>query len=112
MTRIDPTAENCGHDYPNGEARPDGLHVEASAWRTIDSAPKDGTDVLLAVPLVGRDGFWHAVGAWAEPETPTTTGERGFIGIGDRYDEAIVIPATHWMPLPAPPKPGDAGGGE
>ena len=65
-----------------------------SEWQPIDTAPKDGTAVIVTGgPLIGyelpcvidalyEDGAWHA-NMWAAPE-----GE--------------LLP-THWMPRPPPP---------
>ncbi len=61
-------------------------------WQSTETAPKDGTEILLKIPLQGRDyvsaywfdrsiGFWrNRTNHWISPDTP-----------------------THWMPLPKPP---------
>lgn len=65
-------------------------------WMPIESAPKDGTPVVLVdweqvciisgCPLMGAC-YWHAsLGQW--------------VGAGGSAD---VDEPTHWMPLPAPP---------
>ena len=54
-------------------------------WQSIDTAPRDGTTVLLASPR-GRmaNGNWHQTyGVWSWPY--------------------VLIEPTHWMPLPDPP---------
>ena len=62
-------------------------------WQPIETAPKDGTNVLLwwpfwckGRPTIGYFGF-HGIQQWAAPEC--------LEGDGD--------PPTHWMPLPAGP---------
>lgn len=54
-------------------------------WQPIETAPMDGTRVLLATPS-GRiaDGSFHArYDIWAWPY--------------------VMVNPTHWMPLPEPP---------
>ena len=67
------------------------------AWRPIETAPKDGSEILLAHP----DGSM-VVGWWREDRT------RGKVcgwsdGWSDGDDFAMTWP-THWMPLPAAPE--------
>ena len=62
-------------------------------WRPIETAPKDGTDVLLwdgEEIFVGywSDSIWVSPGAWVKEE--------------HRSDTVTYIP-THWQPLPAAP---------
>lgn len=66
--------------------------LERTTWRTMDSAPKDGTEVL-----VFDDGA-TIVSLWMD-ESPSH-------GSG-WWDNGIMDPApTHWMPLPLPPSEG------
>jgi hypothetical protein len=70
---------------------------EAAQWRTIDSAPKDGTAVMV----------W---GSWCSLPTPA---DRIIIASyddsddegGDWYEVTEGCPfwPTHWRPLPPPP---------
>ena len=64
-----------------------------SDWQPIETAPMDGTEVLLfgdrfdsAYLCAFHDGEWKYAGRYP-----------------DCWDGGIVNP-THWMPLPAPPK--------
>ena len=65
-------------------------------WRMIDTAPKDGTEILLwyddylGEPLV-VSGHWHC----EEGREFEATWEHSY-GYGDAY---------MWMPLPDPPPP-------
>lgn len=54
---------------------------QAMGWRDIESAPRDGTRVLLAI-----GGGNVAIGKWTD---------------GDAANPAT---ATHWQPLPSPPE--------
>ena len=59
-------------------------------WRLIETAPKDGTEILA---WSSRDGtfvvFWHQ-GAW--------------LWTSHDLDGDEELNATHWMPLPEPPQ--------
>lgn len=74
-------------------------------WLPIESAPGDGTPVLLAVkvaserePIVG-EAYWHDSGpasyqAWWWANT----------GPGDYAASPVAGEVLNWMPLPAPPQ--------
>lgn len=68
-----------------------------SNWRSIDTAPRNATDVLVT------DGYRvYVAGWWQEPGEPDEDGE------WTCYMDAIEDPRcpiepTHWMPLPEPP---------
>lgn len=74
----------------------------AGQWLPIETAPKDGSVILLGYlphPRIGGDrrvheGRWHA-------EQGTWTSVNGFLLHAD---------ATHYMPLPPPPTPAGEGG--
>lgn len=60
------------------------------SWQPIESAPKDGTRVLLVVTMRDFSGISHIhVGSWSR-----NNGE---------WRWPVMYQPTHWMPLPAPP---------
>jgi hypothetical protein len=64
-------------------------------WQPINTAPKDGTSVLLYQPK-GR--YYHEcmmVAAWSTSWMPDGIG-------GYEWENELQAP-THWMPLPLPP---------
>ena len=63
---------------------------EAAKWRPIETAPKDGTDILVAVPLARGDDWFITIDNLCEHGWSVTEGD-----------------ATHWQPLPAPPDGGE-----
>lgn len=78
--------------------------LSTGGWATMDSAPKDGTDVLLwcvhANAKMARDkSLWvgPVVGRWIEHN-----------GGGFSWD-GHMGELTHWMPLPQPPAAGQEG---
>jgi len=81
-------------------------------WLPIETAPKDGTEILL---YRGDGGV--LLGRWIAPDAFLTESELSALVLGGvdtdeedwfgadfvsgyRFDE----PPTHWMPLPAPPQ--------
>ncbi len=58
-------------------------------WQPIETAPKDGTQVLL----------W--IGGHSEPWAQTGFFEGGYWL--DSYEGIDLSSPTHWMPLPPPP---------
>lgn len=68
-------------------------------WKTIDSAPKDGTRILVT------DGDMLEVCEWGETRCLNFPGNMGWrYGGGDDYSSynQIYYP-THWLPLPSLP---------
>jgi hypothetical protein len=82
------------------EPREEGLDVTpcSASWLMIETAPKDGTQILIT------DGEQIEVGHWGT--VPCTISARcGWrYGPGDIYSgyDEMETP-THWMPLPSPP---------
>jgi hypothetical protein len=68
-----------------------------SEWQPIETAPRDGTDVLVYVPKP----HWH----YPPPATPGVF--EAWYGYGkwkiDTDDNGTWVEPTHWMPLPSPP---------
>jgi hypothetical protein len=88
-------------------------------WRPIDTAPRDGTPILVAggtyvddgpstwairYPFTGvRIAYWDA--------TPDATGDYECWNggpSGSSYDAEFWHEPTHWMPLPDPPETTEA----
>jgi hypothetical protein len=73
-------------------------------WQPIESAPKDGTEVLLFEFLPHHEPMVR-VGYWEENGTDLHSGADGISGwslVGEGYIGEIE--PTHWMPLPEPPE--------
>lgn len=62
----------------------------SSWWRPIESAPRDGTTVLLFAP------------GWDTPKTGWTYADDPWQDCPFSSNRDDYVP-THWMPLPAPP---------
>jgi hypothetical protein len=63
-------------------------------WKTIESAPRDGTDILA------WDGETLTVVCW--DESLKATDAPSCWALYNRFATDAVEP-THWMPLPDPP---------
>jgi Protein of unknown function (DUF551) len=83
------------------------LKAQAPKWRDIESAPKDGTILLLflseSAVMTIVIGHWSATDG--DPQSDDWYQNDGTSG-----SFAIDVPVTHWMPLPAPPSPRRSGG--
>lgn len=73
-----------------------------AGWQPIETAPKDGSKIMLS------DSVWVGIGWYAEYTHPFSgiecaewaTNFNAEFGVPDK-----TVSATHWMPLPAAPKP-------
>ena len=63
------------------------------AWQPIETAPKDGTAILLAAGGVG-------IGKWV---ATFNSGAPANYWMSLRLESFMTGPVTHWMPLPAAP---------
>ena len=77
-------------------------HAASQGWRDIETAPKDGTLILAFATRDRKPVF--AVTWWRQEKD-----RKGYTGWGE-FNTAS-WPATHWMPLPAPPSPDAKTGG-
>lgn len=66
--------------------------TDQSPWQTIESAPKDGTKILL------WDGHDCNTASWDKHEGWVVS----CVATDFNYYETVNNP-THWQPLPAPP---------
>lgn len=87
-----------GDDYPNFAGMPVNLPcghwrelADALEWRTIDSAPRDGSTVLVAHASNGAIfcAAWEN-DAWID-------------GATNSFDEPVEYSPSHWLPLPPAP---------
>jgi len=111
---IQPSIPDCGQSNEQ-----DGPQL-SPAWRTIDTAPRDGT------PFIGA--FWSirwadshrkgdVVRCWYQPEFEAFISScremqmlNGYTfadGLTRQLHSPVIEPVTHWMPLPAPPEVAD-----
>jgi hypothetical protein len=106
---IDPDARQCAQASHPAAPQPASAQVaEPVAWQEIETAPKDGTEILLTNGLVVHEGSW----LHAEPyirERRDLDGRyidqdesEGFDGWMD-WGGGMLPGPTHWMPLPAAP---------
>lgn len=71
---------------------------ERIAWQPIETAPKDGSDVLLAGAFGIRIGNWGPHGRHRRKPVE-------YNGRLSNFERAwSEVDPTHWMPLPAPPE--------
>jgi len=69
-----------------------------SNWRTMKTAPKDGT------PILGYDGYNMTTVFYWHPYNRPGDGWWSLVEAGAYAEDSEWTP-THWMPLPPPPKP-------
>lgn len=69
-----------------------------SEWKPIETAPKDGTRILIYEPMPADPRGWFDVVHWGY------SGRHHNEGWVDS-EGAASCDGTHWMPLPEPPHP-------
>lgn len=76
--------------------------TEPQGWQPIETAPKDGTPILVGFE---NSGSIYIVRWWVNPEPMTWDGlaneEYGWL-LAETTKVAFM--PTHWMPLPTPPE--------
>lgn len=73
------------------------MSVEDTGWATIDTAPRDGTKLIL----------WATYSPAQEPFA--VMGRFSDSGLGWVSDDlsgqgSVQLDPTHWLPIPSPPK--------
>lgn len=89
------------------------LRQQVQGWRTIDSAPKDGTPILLMKYGENESGedlgcWWVSKGYWRDEKQIKGTPIKLPAKFVDMMGDALV-PPTHWQPLPYLSVPDDKG---
>jgi hypothetical protein len=80
-----------------------------SEWKPIETAPKDGRDILLSNNEERHyEDRWVVAGSYEKRRYKNSRGGKltksGFYNqFLDNDDDGPIYP-THWMPLPEPPK--------
>lgn len=85
-------------------ARPESV---LQGWQPIETAPKDGTDLLIFDPRMPVCTAYWSDSVWASVNNPTRGQGGGWVQEVHRSDTFVYSP-THWMPLPPAPTMGGA----
>ena len=76
-----------GREKITGEAELAVMQLQRPGWQPIDTAPRDGTEILLWHPGQGKAlAFWDSRQQWNYDGNPF-----------------VWYPPTHWHPLPPEP---------
>lgn len=76
-------------------------------WQPIETAPKDGNNLLLWMDRKDYRAEFCCIGRWSCTSVDHLLGSRWLCDDSCKYAWATGFygdPPTHWMPLPDPPK--------
>lgn len=79
--------------------------MNTNEWQPIETAPKDGTDILVIEPL--NNCYGKITNAfWEKEQNKIFDGHKITIEgyWAESCDNQLVLEPTHWMPLPKPPQ--------
>ncbi len=75
----------------------------AHGWAAIETAPKDGTKLMLWCNDGLEVGYW-STSLWVTRPADSPLGKQdGAWIIYENRSDTIELHPTHWMPLPLPP---------
>lgn len=90
------------------DAQADEIAALRQPWQPIETAPKDGTHVILTNGAAVSEGWWEHQEPYIRPERDAYGGIQDQAE-SDGYDDWLDVLGgmqpipTHWMRLPAPP---------
>jgi len=75
-----------------------------NGWMPIETAPKDGTHILVGVFDIDKGGFGWYGGEWVYLQTVAHWFDDGdecgfYPSVSNDGDKSTAVPATHWHPL-------------
>ena len=85
------------------------ITVAETGWQPIETAPKDGTVIIIYAkqPIAGTGREWNGIHAakWNDGAIGNGWGHGWRLAEYQNLGEGVSGNPTHWMPLPAPPEP-------
>ena len=105
LISLNAAIEAAKEHVANGQREPLIWALEAlpDAWQPIETAPRDGSTLMLYDPAVRS----FRLGSWREDDFMPDEGEMWLDNSHDDFScgfASCPLCPTHWMPLPEPPK--------
>lgn len=100
------TATACKlHRTPDKLGGSVSLYTHPQKWEPIETAPKDGTTVIVAVPILNnKDNGYNVTAARYEDIYYVNHDYTGWVQMQDEEGVTAIWTPHFWMPLPEPPK--------